>query len=119
MNPLPIDLPEKTFSLGTQKVIGISRSTSKRSKTKTVNKSMSIGIQAWELAAFLAAISLYEYVSGPGSFSQNLMTPWKLNTNSLPGNPGSNPGSDLFYSAIYGAASSLQGGINYLEGVKL
>lgn len=107
-----------------QKVIGYSKSktyTRGKKNPKTISETVSIGIQAWEIGALLAAIALYEYVNGPGSFTQNLnptLNPF-LNPSTLPGGSQSNPGENLFYSGAYGAASELQNGINYLGGIKL
>ena len=66
--------------LGTQKVIGINKSITKHSKKKDSQTSINIGIQAWEIAAGIAAIGAYEFLTN-NSFKDLLGSLNPLNPN--------------------------------------
>ena len=81
-------------NLATQKVIGYSRSvTRKKGKKnpKIIQENISVGIQAWEIGIILAGVAAYEYVNGSGSLLENLTSGIKVNQdpsvayNSMPG----------------------------------
>jgi hypothetical protein len=63
---------ESGQNLATQKVIGYSYHTRKvkggKRHPEEIQESLSIGIQAWEAAALLAGVALFDYVEGAGSF---------------------------------------------------
>ena len=58
-------------TLATQRVIGYTKTTVKKTKKGTITKNENIGIQAWEIGALLAggafaigSIGAYEYLTG-------------------------------------------------------
>ena len=62
-------------NMGTQRVIGYSRTVTKtkgKKNPKVIQENLNVGVQAWEIGALLGGVALYEYVNGPGSLLNNL-----------------------------------------------
>lgn len=62
---------EEIKTLATQRVIGYTKTTTRRTKNKVITKNENIGIQAWEIGAVLAggamaigSIGAYEWLTG-------------------------------------------------------
>ena len=117
--PSPVDLGQFL----NQKVIGFSTTKTKISKRSTKTESLSVGVQAWELAALIAAAGIYDIANGPGGFASWIDNFIGYNPNTgqaVPGSPlsisgPSNPAQWSFYDAIYGASQGVQGAGGWLE----
>lgn len=115
----PVDLGQFV----NQKVIGFSTTKTKISKRSTKTESLSVGVQAWEIAALIAAAGIYDFANGPNTVVSWLDKLFGYNPSTGQVSPGSllsisgpsNPAQWSFYDAIYGASQGVQGAGGWLE----
>jgi len=63
-------------NMAAQRVIGYSRTVTRtkgKKNPKVIQENLNVGVQAWEIAALLGGVAIYEYVNGPGSLLNNLI----------------------------------------------
>ena len=112
-------------NLGTQKVIGYSRSVTKttgKKHPKVITENMSVGIQAWEIAAIIASVGVYDIINGPGGFESWLFGMLGYNPVTGQANPGSllsvsgpsNPAQQASFNVLASIASGVQGAVGWL-----
>jgi len=111
----PVDLTQFGSNLATQKVIGFSSTKTKVTKKGSRTDSISVGIQAWELAIMVAAAGAYYYLTGDHIQDAIIKAANMIN----PGNPANglgavttlplvpvNPNQEELYEQGNGAANS-------------
>lgn len=107
-------------NIATQKVIGYTRTVTRtkgKKNPKTITESMSVGIQAWEIAALIASVGIYDIINGPGGFESWIFSLLGYNPNTGQANPGSllsisgpsNPAQQASFNFLDSVASGVQG----------
>lgn len=113
----------QTVSNGaTQRVIGYTKTKTKHGKKTDVTESYSVGVQAWEIAALIASVGIYDIVNGPGGFEAWLFSMLGYNPNTGQASPGSllsisppsNPAQQASFDFLDYVASGVQGAGGWL-----
>lgn len=122
---IPEKIAKAAESLATQRVIGYSRTTVRtkgKKNPKTITENVNVGIQAWEIAALIASVGVYDIVNGPGGFEAWLFSMLGYNPNTGQATPGSllsisppsNPAQQASFNILDSIASGVQGAGGWL-----